>query len=405
MQSMKYLFLIIFVVLASCSDRVKSKQRAKHTCSTLSAGDIRKNIKCLSDTSVSYTLYLPKGHKAGVSLSPVLFFFDAHQRGVLPVKKYKELADRYGIIFVGSNSSENGQQPGLSKKIVRTTINDVKNRLNVDKKNILVAGFSGGARVAVSAALTGAFGIRGVIGCAAGFPNVQSLAGMNFRWVGVVGNRDFNYLELVNVNRQLKSSGFDSHLLVFDGKHEWPPVEVVDESLEILFGGKAREFVEDPASRQWENKEIEGRQFLANAMKSKDLSWWNEKIATLENSSRQAASESERLMNARLLSFMSMVSFMYANSAIQQNRPEAAKKYLTIYEKVDSENPDVYFLRAEYSMLTGNDKEALTMLEKSAQLGYADREKLLTDRFFTNLKRKAPFKNIIEKVTENKEKE
>ncbi len=155
-----------------------------------------------------------------------------------------------------------------------------------------------------------------------------------------------------------------------------------------------------------ENKEFTERQSLANAIQSKDkgMSWWNEKISSIENSSHKASSEAERLMNARLLSFMSMVSFMYANSAIQQNQPEAAKKYLAIYEKVDPENPDVYFLKAEYFILTGKTKKALEMLERSADFGYADTEKLLSDKFFTTVKNTSEFKSVTTKVIKNIEK-
>ncbi len=403
---MKNIILIVFISIMACSSPGHKKDRTKSRGMALKPGVVYDSLKCKNDPTIGYSLYLPKEYVGSGKSFPVIFFFDAHKRGTLPVKKYKDLADRYGIIFVGSNSSENGQQHSLSAGIVSFTINDVKKRFNIDEMNIYTAGFSGGARVAVRAALSGGYLISGVIGCAAGLPNVQNFAGMNFRWVGVVGNKDFNYLELVHVNHQLKTFGFDSHLLVFDGKHKWPPVEVFDEALNILFGGKTGEFVDDPVLRKLENKEFTERQSLANAIQSKDkgMSWWNEKISSIENSSHKASSEAERLMNARLLSFMSMVSFMYANSAIQQNQPEAAKKYLAIYEKVDPENPDVYFLKAEYFILTGKTKKALEMLERSADFGYADTEKLLSDKFFTTVKNTSEFKSVTTKVIKNIEK-
>jgi len=402
---MKNIIFIVFISFMACSSPGQKKDRTKSRGMELKPGVVYDSLKCKNDPAIGYSLYLPKEYVGSEKSSPVIFFFDAHKRGTLPLKKYKDLADRYGVIFVGSNSSENGQQHSLSSRIVSSTINDVKKRFNIDEMNIYTAGFSGGARVAVRAALSGDHLISGVIGCAAGFPNVQSLTGMNFRWVGVVGNKDFNYLELVNVNRQLKASGHDSHLLVYEGKHEWPPVEVFDKALDILFGGKTDEFTDDPAIRRLENEEFKERQFLADAIQSKDLTWWNEKIRALENSSQKAPAEAERLMNARLLSFMSMVSFMYANSAIKQDQREAAKKYLAIYEKVDPENPDVYFLKAEYFIQLKKPDEAMQMLKKSAGLGYANYENLMNNSLLNQLHDNPDFKDISKKVFNNKGKE
>jgi hypothetical protein len=324
---------------------------------------------------------------------------------VLPVKRYKDMADRYGIILAGSNSSQNRQKGELTSKIVNAAIGDVKKRFNVDESKIFTSGFSGGARVAVLAALSGRYGIRGVIGCAAGFPNVQSLAGMNFTWVGVVGDRDFNYLELVNVNRQLEAAGFDSHLLVFDGKHDWPPVETFDDALNILFSGKALEFADTPESRKWEEAEMKQRQILADAMQSQSAEWWNKTTDAIVAKTKSSVPEQERLMNERLLSFLSIVSFMNARNALSRNKIENAKKYLSVYEKVDPQNPDVYFLKAEYYMLQKKPEQALAMLKRSAELGYSNYENITENSHFISLHTNPSFKKLADKVRQNIETE
>ena len=398
---MKNIIFTLLLSLLACSQPSTHKTTSVKSGEALQPGVVHENIKCKKDTSIGYSVYLPKNYNSTTKELPAIFFFDAHKRGVLPVKKYKELADKYGIILAGSNSSLNGQKGEMTNRIVNTTIKDVLGRFRLDKGRIYSAGFSGGARVAVLAAMLGNFGIRGVIGCAAGFPDVHNPANMDFTWVGVVGDRDFNFLELVNLNRNLKTSGYRSHLLVFDGKHEWPPEETFDSALNILFGSTTAEYYDDPALRPLEKKEIGQRQFLAGALASKDLSWWNAEIAKLQKGTKNSGTEAERLMNARLLSFMSMVSFMYANSAIEQRQKEQASKLLIVYQKVDPENPDVYFLKAEYEILNNNPEKALDMLQKAADLGYADREKLMGSRFFSQLHQNARFKSVLKKIEGN----
>ncbi len=401
---MKKIVFILLVTVMACSSPVHKKAAALKT--TLQSGIVHDSLKCKNDPSVGYAVYLPKEYKDSGKAFPVMFFFDARKRGVLPVKRYRELAERYGFIFVGSNSSTNGLPMEETTKIINVTVKDALNRFNIDPGRVFTSGFSGGARVAVLTALSGGFGVRGVIGCAAGFPDVQSPVNINFNWVGVVGNRDFNYLELVDTWRQLKETGHNSSLVVFDGIHEWPPVEAFDDAIDALLGGHPFPgFTESAESKRLENEEFKQRRVLANAIAAKNINWWNAKISKLEEGAEKAKTEGERLVNARLLSFMSMVSFMYAQNAVLNYQTRKAEKYLTIYEKVDPENPDVYFLKAEYFIQLMKTEETMQMLTKAAGLGYANYENLMNSNLLKQLHGNPGFKDISEKVFENMQKE
>src|ERR1017187_4246613 len=76
------------------------------TPDSFEAGKIIDPVICKSDSTQSYALYIPA--KANKSALPIIYFFDAHGDGALPLKKYKSLADAYGFILIGSNSSKNG---------------------------------------------------------------------------------------------------------------------------------------------------------------------------------------------------------------------------------------------------------------------------------------------------------
>src|SRR4051812_6142146 len=68
----------------------------------LKPGIVIPRVACLKDATQSYCLYLPSNYSSS-KVYPILYFFDSHASGSLPVEKYHELAERYGFIIAGSN--------------------------------------------------------------------------------------------------------------------------------------------------------------------------------------------------------------------------------------------------------------------------------------------------------------
>src|SRR5689334_1247009 len=60
---------------------------------TFEAGKLILRVVCKSDPAQSYALYIPAKHSHDTL--PVIYFFDPHGDGSLPLTKYKSLADRY----------------------------------------------------------------------------------------------------------------------------------------------------------------------------------------------------------------------------------------------------------------------------------------------------------------------
>jgi hypothetical protein len=91
---------------------------------------------------------------------------------------------------------------------------------------------SGGARAAVSIALSCKDCVAGVIANAAGFPfGAEPTRDMKFAYYAAVGNADFNYGEFVDLRRKLDTAGTRYRIRVFDGQHGWAPPEVWIEAL------------------------------------------------------------------------------------------------------------------------------------------------------------------------------
>jgi len=189
--------------------------------SSLAKGSVIDPVICNSDRSQSYALYLPSYYRSDRSY-PCIYFYDAHARGVMPVRLYKNIAEKYGFVLIGSNVSKNGITWEVTNNTVKILMEDNRRRINIDAKRIYTSGFSGGARVASSIAITDG-GIAGVIGCAAGFPKLQEAFEHKFDYVGMVGEADFNLTEMTQLDEQLEQKGFMHQLLTYNGKHGWPP--------------------------------------------------------------------------------------------------------------------------------------------------------------------------------------
>jgi len=191
-------------------------------------GKIIPKVTCQKDQSLSYSLYLPNDYTTAHKF-PVIIAFDPHSNGILPLEKYKSLADKYGYILMGSNDSKNGQDMNITESIIDALVSETTGRYAIDQDRIYVMGFSGGARVA---AILGFYqgGVAGVIGCGAGLPATNQPVRFKPDYISIVGNADFNMNELINLDKQLDQANYIHALILFNGKHDWPPAEIMEDA-------------------------------------------------------------------------------------------------------------------------------------------------------------------------------
>src|SRR6266849_3822634 len=202
----------------------------------LPRGQIIDDVRCNDDQAQHYSLYLPSNFTTD-RMWPVILAFDAGGRGRRGVERYQAGAERYGYIVAGSNNSRNGPwKPSLDAARAMTA--DLTGRFPVDLKRIYTAGMSGGARVAMMVALhpdvmAGRIHpeIAGVFASSAGFPPGEFRESVGFPIFGTAGTEDFNYREMSNLDRTLRSP---HHVVMFEGGHTWLPVEVATEAVEWM---------------------------------------------------------------------------------------------------------------------------------------------------------------------------
>ena len=188
-------------------------------------GKVIDTVICKSDPTQSYALYIPVRSNKGVL--PVIYFFDPHANGALPLKKYQSLAEAYGFILIGSNNSKNGNDWPATENIWRHLSADVQSRLRINGNRIYTCGFSGGAKVAGYVALQH-HEVKGVIANGAGLPDGVSAGDPGFSFTAMAGEGDMNLTELISINNDLDKSRTRHYMIIFDGKHEWAPVNSMD---------------------------------------------------------------------------------------------------------------------------------------------------------------------------------
>lgn len=238
----RLLFSILFsvLILQSCSsgnDKTKNNTTILPQKDSIipkekfPTGQIIEKVVCKNDASQNYSMYLPSNYSI-VKPFPIIYAFDAHGNGKLPISLYKELAEKYGFILIGSNNSKNGNSWEESKAISEKLFADAQSRLSINNKRTYLLGFSGGARVANGITITNG-SITGVVCCGAALPATNSVDPRNdYSFVGIVGNEDFNYTEFRKYDKvDLAGKKIKHTLITFDGKHEWPPLKTMDEAL------------------------------------------------------------------------------------------------------------------------------------------------------------------------------
>ncbi len=195
-------------------------------------GKLIDTVYCKSDSTHSYSLYLPF-YYGEFKDWPVIIAFDPAARGHIPVELFTRSAERYGYIVVGSNDARNGPWEAVFEA-GDAVLRDVRERFAIDKNRIYTTGFSGGSRAA------SAIGMRkqelaGVIGCGAGFsPGHSPNFNITFDYVGLIGNMDFNYQEMYSLDFWLQTFNVDHVIIEYAGGHDWPPEEVIYDAVTWL---------------------------------------------------------------------------------------------------------------------------------------------------------------------------
>lgn len=209
---------------------------------TFEPGIILDSISVSNSKGESFALYLPLSYDKEAK-SPIVFIFEPAARGKVGLSPFIEVSEKFGYILVCSNNSKNGPY-NRNFAIANNLFSHIFKNFKIDKTSMYLAGFSGGSRlVSAIGVLTDTF--AGVIGCGAGFSSEPSHlpSTQKFAYVGLCGNEDMNYKEMLSNYDFLQKKGFKNTLITYNGKHKWPPKEQINRAFRWLENTKTRDNV------------------------------------------------------------------------------------------------------------------------------------------------------------------
>jgi hypothetical protein len=144
-------------------------------------------------------------------------------------------------------------------------------------------------------------------------------------------------------------------------------------------------------------KEKNEQQELMEALFSKDISWWKERIKKLTMTNSKMNPE-DTLMNARLGAFLSLLCYSNVNAAMNQRNAEMAEKLVGIYQLADPKNPEPYYLKAVILMQRNDTVQAMKKLEEAVSKGFSDKNRLLGQPEFEGIKNETAFFDLMKKI-------
>ena len=400
-------------------------------------GKVIDTVICTANGAQSYALYIPAG--GNKTALPVIYFFDPHGSGSLPLRTYRQLANTYGFILIGSNNSKNGNNWDLTETIWQTLFDDTKKRLNINLQRIYTAGFSGGAKVAGYVALQHPE-IKGVIANGAGLPDGAPADNYGFSLTALAGEGDMNMTELVAINAAFDKTSTRHRIIVFNGKHEWAPEATMDKAFsgfqfdamrskllpvnKTLINGFTTSSKNSIDKNYKENllvKAVAQCTLAVSLLQGlEDVSWFEQKAATITSmaaykqqlQSQQQLLEKEQQIKAqymqqfqqgdmpywtktisdlqakakaltgegamyqRLLAYLSLAFYSYSNQLIKSNQNDGAQYFVTLYKMADPTNSEAWYFSAILQARKNEVAGVESDLLQAVKYGFTDKDRL-----------------------------
>jgi len=220
-------FLTILAMSLPCRAPAQSAPAAD--ARPFPSGTVLPNVVTTARPDQSYALFLPSGYTPKKKW-PTVYAFDPGAQGARPVELMKDAAEQYGFIVLGSNNSRNGSW-SIEGEAAQAMLQDSQQRFSVDSDRLYFAGFSGGARVAARVAQLCKCAAAVLLNGAGFHPEAASVPQTKFAVFSAVGNYDFNYGEVAEMDDELGKFGYPHFLRRFDGPHQWAPATVQQEAL------------------------------------------------------------------------------------------------------------------------------------------------------------------------------
>jgi predicted esterase len=207
-------------------------EAAPSAVAALERGRLVESQHCRSDPTQTYTFYLPKAYTPARRW-PILLVMDPRGRSVVGAERFVGAAEELGWVLVSSNDTRSDGPPGPNARALQALWPEMHSRFAVDEGRIYFAGFSGTGILALEVARRSGQ-IAGVIASSARWEGEHSDEKVEFPCFGAAGDTDFNYAPMVSLHERLRKWGTPERLEIFEGSHQWMPVEVARDAMDWM---------------------------------------------------------------------------------------------------------------------------------------------------------------------------
>lgn len=390
---------------------------------------------CVNEPGHRYYISMPVNLDAGKKI-PLIIAIDPHGDGLLAVRNFTGALKGIPAVIAGSERLKNNYD-GFEQSIT-SLVGEVSAKYPVDPDRIIVAGFSGGARMAYYYGMN--HKVYGIIMYGAGPGRLPQDFGQR-RLYAVSGTKDFNFMEQYSPLFSGMNDKPDYVTDFFRGTHEWPPSTNIFESVayvlrdgqgteesvlenmadvflseydslsganDLFFAGKALEkawhFVPGTKSKErvsakidvfkkmpgfidyqqkfesYLHKEIKLKQAYAGRMNDPDTAWWHQEIISLHNNISSCPDSMQADYYYRIKGFVGIIFFSQINDLLKKGVfNEQVRKLLYIYEQAEPGSPDLFYFKALVQHRTGHEKEAQALLAAAIKRGFSDHERMIQD--------------------------
>ncbi len=435
-RHIRYIFFyLLFISLLACNDSPPSSRSEKHdlevnfastVASTITNGTIKDSI-LINHANESIAYYIPDSLKV-TEKTPLVIFLDPQARGGLPLYKYKELAKKYGLVYMGSNFSKNGIQASIIKEHFNRITNWYKEKFDVKSPPVFVCGFSGGAKIAayISNVINN---INGIISCSGDLSKISPKRFATLPSIELTGNQDFNYWPSIFTESKLLQTVPPPQKyipLTFEGEHEWPPVSIMNKGLvwllfqnnHLLTESVIESTISDTSDVSFSNiwptlskkrqteycrqmriksssscdqvlnrgrirheqesmiaiykTEQEHLQHLYNLLQNKKWTALKVAIKTIKNTTIPKA---EKNSSSRILATLSISIYMQATSLITA-QPSISLELIDIYRDIYPNFYESHYLCFLYEMKNGNQAKSIEYLKNAIELGFNEKSRI-----------------------------
>lgn len=427
MKTFRVLFPVILlfplIFLFSCNQKN----------SDLTSEAVEKTDSCQQAPKVTYKVFVPKTN-SGCSNLPLLIVLDPHANGKLSVRKFKKAANRFSCIIIASSTIKNGSQDYVNT--IKLLIDNAHAKYS-EGKIIYLAGFSGGARMALNYAQY--FPVNGVIACGA-MSAPEQLNTINCPVMCIVGMSDFNFIEAAQYIFNPEQAPKVLNLRFTTETHAWPDENTLTEALGILFLHQDNKKVCSPVKKSMQNFEksltekfdslMKSDQFIDaallarnlskietlsfddrlqtveyspgfnqalnslresirfeltvrnayySALNNEDLEWWKQEIASINKNLEEDTDFYRKYALERIKGFLGIMCYSLCDNSFKNNDLSSTGKILDIYKMIEPANPDMYYFTALFEYKTGHTERVEELLHQAIQSGFSDMIRMKSD--------------------------